>query len=772
MRFCAFIFLLCYSHLSLALGLSDIELKSYLGETLNAQIDINDVDSPPDISCFVAKDLSADGANRRFIIALKESNNLYQLLISSRSAITEPIIEIRISYDCEPNINREYVLLVDPPSSVNNTVAATKLAATTDSSNLQNSDSLAKSKKPTAKSTTAIEGDVSGGEGSASINDDASAASSQAFNNTTTAKTTDAPKKKRAKKQAIRNQSSSVDDRLSEAYIGKTPASDKADAAQFNTTIAAGDSAKPPSTKASDKPYLVISGGNTDGNSASLANTQSGLVLRLETQIDFNRVADAPLSATDTMDEVTVMANRLTHLEQQILSLQTRNAQLKAEAEKAKNAGFNLSDTQYKWLHHIAVVLGIIVLLALAEALRRKILRNRLKRDESIWFVDHNNNEASAVSDGVLIVADAKINPAKIESAIFNELDFGDTDAYANGQNPSANHNQQMIENDIESVLDHAEVFIAHGRPALAIQLLQNHLDELPTESPAIWIKLLSLLATESTELEYEATVTECNQFFNIKLPKFGQATEPDDSSIEDYPHIVGRLEGVWGSQYATGFLNDLIYNQQSQPREGFARNTFEELFFLKQIAEILQSARFSSAATSTYNHNKMQATIEKVETNNTLFTPVAPALADIEQANLAKNLTKPPVYEPHKTIADDHQMVVEFNEPELEESTLNIDDDALIDQLEPKAADIHTAATLPALEHDNFADAPVLSDTIDFSVKDDTQADEITFAEIDFSADELEREFKKNSDKDNANKKKADDANSIEFDWDLPKIE
>lgn len=808
MRFCAFIFLLCYSHLVLALGFSDIELKSYLGENLNAQIDINDADSALDVSCFVAKDFSEDGANRRFNLVLRESNGSYQLLITTRNAIIEPIIDLRVSYACDPNINREYVLLIDPPSSINNLSNISK-PVVIEPNNTKNAGASSNNKKNDIKSA----GNIADNSDNDVINSGANnTASSKQV--TSTAKPGDvvveAVKKKRAKKKLVRNKSSSVDDRLNEAYTGKTPlallsnSSDNAKSSMDKTSA----------SKNSDKPYLVISGGNADGNSASIDNTQIGLALRLETQIDFSRaVTETPMTAADAMDEVTVMANRLTHLEQQILSLQSKNTQLKAEAEKAKNQGFTLSESHYGWLYYIGVVLSIIALLALAEGLRRKILRHRLKRDESIWFVNHNDQDetGSATNDKLSADAKSRVNASNIEAMIFNEPSYGDEDP--NGTDASANSVGQNAENDSESVLDHAEVFIAHGRPTLAIQLLQNHLEELPTESPAIWLKLLSLLSTESTESEYDAAVSECNQFFNIKLPKFGEAAEPDESSIEDYPHIVVRLEGVWGSQYATGFLNDLIYNQQSQPREGFARNTFEELFFLKQIAEKLQPVRFAKEAANAYKPDMSQPIVEKLATNGAMFAAATLASIDEKDETHPDNFTtqidsepidlvNQPASESLELAADNQDVVVEFTESEASLETalgqanefsnavfLNIDDETLLDKGLPnthvdmlidieadtkptKKSKSLAIEALPIIEtefvDDSFDNAKHLVEEIDFSVTEEAPENNVSFEDAEFTETELEKALNKNSVEGKQKKKEIDD-NSIDFDWDLP---
>lgn len=366
------------------------------------------------------------------------------------------------------------------------------------------------------------------------------------------------------------------------------------------------------------KPYLVISGGQLSGGSP-YETAQAGLTLRLETEIDFARAEQNPpvITNEEAMDEVTVMANRLAHLEKQILSLQTINTQLKTKLVEAENDDFKLSAAQLTFLRYLLYALGIFVLLMIAALVRRELIKRKLERDEAIWFVD---NKEPSIADEPLIPA------SKVSEAIFNSTVLDEVDAVLRApQNFTSSVNQQPnlyaeAEQEADNVLDHAEVFIAHGRTNLAIQLLQNHLEEFPTESPNVWLRLLALLAGEDSEADYEQAVTECNQFFNIKLPKYADALLDDESSIEDYPHIVQRLEGVWGSQFAVSFLNDLIYNQQSQPREGFARNTFVELFFLRQIADILGKNFSADGATETYSATAVKPALQNVAMNETLF--------------------------------------------------------------------------------------------------------------------------------------------------------
>lgn len=595
MRFLAFL-LLGYANLSLALGIGEITLKSHLGEPLAASINVIDVEKLPDASCFSVKDNSDIPAFKKASALLKQNSNGYQLNISTHEVISEPIVDLQVSFHCEPNLNREYTLLLDPLSLVDS--SNSEISNHPSSSDHLTNDNVIKNVSQKSKATVTNEKII---DAEASVND---------------AYLT--PKPKAAKKKKLKkkiNAESDIDKKLAEAYTGKNLSTkdNAATQAEINKT----PNNKTNVTKAqrsASKSYLIISGGNVDSSAhGSLPN----LALRLETQIDFSRAEETtPLSATDALDEITVMANRLAHLEKQIVSLQNKNSQLLSDAEKAKEQAKNaslLSQQQLHWLRNIFIGLCILVLLAGGEWLRRRTMRQRLDREEAIWF-------------------DAKESKSPLdESSIFSMSEFDGSDDSllhdASFSNPSVNslnsaNSLTMTEyanDENENILENADVFIEHGRPALAIQLLQNHLSDFPSESPKIWLRLLSLIAAEGTEAEYDQTASECKHFFNIKMPSFAEANIKDDSSIEDFPHIIARLEGAWGSQYAVGFLNDLIYNQQSQPREGFGRGTFEELFFLKQVAEIL-SANISKEQTSFYTSTAVKPKLDNLAFNEVAF--------------------------------------------------------------------------------------------------------------------------------------------------------
>ncbi|PKO50362.1 MAG: hypothetical protein CVU27_08865, partial [Betaproteobacteria bacterium HGW-Betaproteobacteria-20] len=114
LRFFTFLLLIFYANSGFAFGLGEIALKSHLGEKLFARVNVTDVDTQPESNCFTVTDESDVPAFKKANITLKPGNADYQLTITTNDVVTEPIVNLRVSFHCESNINREYVLLLDP----------------------------------------------------------------------------------------------------------------------------------------------------------------------------------------------------------------------------------------------------------------------------------------------------------------------------------------------------------------------------------------------------------------------------------------------------------------------------------------------------------------------------------------------------------------------------------------------------------------------------------------------------------------------------------
>lgn len=578
--------MLAYCNLSLALAINDVAITSSLGEPLIAQIHITDVEKSPDADCFSVTDSSTYPAFTNAALTIKPHTDGYQLMIKSRQAITEPILNLRVAYHCDLNINRDYVVLLDPPLQ-NNVETSTNNST----------------HNPNRAASPASRADI-----------DSNAASTRHAANTTVSKKKAAPK-------AIKTYS--IDEKLTAIYTGRPQAT-------ANTN-------NPEVPIVKSKPYLSISGGSSSlGEALTLPNPS----LRLETQIDLSRAEESlPLSATDVMDEITAMDNRLTLLRTQIISLQDKNEKLKNDAENAKK---QLEDSKTT-LRIAAGLIALLALLVFAVWLRRKLIHERLTKIENNWL---NSSDLTNTPDqfAAPITNSGDKHPADTKNSNFNDA-FDENAPYDitsgfNAQPAYATLATSINSNAKEDILESADVLTEYGRYGLAIHLLQDYLADHPSESPKVWLKLLSLIAAHGTEAEYAKAVTDCKNYYHIHMPNFAEARKTGSATIEDFPYITRELEMAWGTASAVTLLNDLIYNRASQPEDGFEPEIFEQLFMLKQIAENL-----NADSASAISQTAASFTSEPVnEVDETSSDELATSIDDAPPQNLPTPETFPAI--------------------------------------------------------------------------------------------------------------------------------
>jgi hypothetical protein len=319
---------------------------------------------------------------------------------------------------------------------------------------------------------------------------------------------------------------------------------------------------------------LSISGGTYGGLPAY------AMRLHMDRQLMMRPNAADPVPAGDAevLDELTAMNNRLKHLTTQISQLQQNNLRL-AEENAAKTKALAHNQNQLSQFRQFGIGLGALLLLlsgqlALGWWRRRKahlavLDRITLQKQEEIS------------SDDDLFASEEPRQPIDIadENSAFKPDDFGldpeNTDPFV------------VEESDQEmSVLEHADVFLSHGRAELAIQMLQSHLLEHPKQSVTLWLFLLDLLAKQNLHALYEQTAQECKDHFNVNIPGFDAKPAATAHSLEAYPHLSSGLQAVWGTPAAITFLDDLIYNNRLEPRAGFDKQLIEELLALKSVAQ------------------------------------------------------------------------------------------------------------------------------------------------------------------------------------------
>jgi hypothetical protein len=514
---------------ALALGLGNIEVKSQLGQPLRASIKIHGASELKDSTCFrVVNDSSAE--NQLNSANFKLSNvvdDVAILTVTTKQIIHEPITNLSIMAECDANVRRDYVLLLDPP-----------LVAEAENTTVEDS--------ATIEEIAAVE----------------SAIASKA--QPKSAKTPAVPKKNASEKRQKNIKKSNENIVLTAGYN-----------IEKSTEIATNNSKN--NVEKENQPRLSISGGyasNIDLNSTKL---------RLDTQLHFTpETAPQPLSSDiELQDEATVMSHRLAHLEKQLHSLAQANLKLKTENQVKTQQLAQAKTSKLDWLGYILGGGLLLSSISIADKWLRRRQIQQLQNAQLAWSTKSeaaNNLDEFETNDNFFEAKPSANSAPQINQIVDNANDSVASKAEVmpfTVEEFNADHN----------VLDHADVFLSHGRTSLAIQLLQNHLLDHPKQSVTIWLFLLDLIAKENMQAAYEQTALECKEHFNIRIAAFSNDEASEKKSFEDFPRLNDALQEIWGTPAAVVFLDDLIYNSRLETRVGFEKSVLEELLLLKNIA-------------------------------------------------------------------------------------------------------------------------------------------------------------------------------------------
>jgi hypothetical protein len=551
-----------------ALGLGNVEVSSHLGQPLRASIKVQGAGALKNVDCFsVINDGVAENqlSNANFKLS-KVVDDVAILTVTTSQVLNEPIMNLSIAAECDANMRRDYVLLLDPP-------------LTTD---IENSVEVAINNNPvnnTRNNAALIETDNT---------NQTEAASVVATKTPQTVKVTKANKKS---KKSSASTAAIKDIVLTAGYTDVKPTE--------TVRIEPKNEALKEALKES-KPRLSISGGTL---SASPSNSPQ---LRMDMQLQFTpENAPMPLQNAlagdiESAEEMIVMNNRMAHLKSQIDKLALTNQTLKTE-NQLKTQQLEATHTDKSKLDWLGYILGGALLFSSFGIANKWRLRRQEKLFEDTQFASATEH-LSPLDD--LSTNDSFFDFDKDQA--FNQ-DIEDTTQHFDTQHsddevadtdnlfvpttlelPAAFSVEEF--NDDHNILDHADVFLSHGRTSLAIQLLQNHLIEHPKQSVTIWLFLLDLMAKDNMQAMYEQTALECKEYFNIRIAAFSNDEASEKKSFEDFPRLVAGLDQVWGTPAAQVYLDDLIYNSRLETRIGFEKTVLEELLLLKSIANDIVS--------------------------------------------------------------------------------------------------------------------------------------------------------------------------------------
>ena len=501
-----------------ALGLGDLSVHSHLGQPLHATVKLLSAPAtlPADCLSLRASDSGlAAPAQARLRIERSGANSL--LHITTPKAVNDPIAQFVLASDCEGRLQREYVVLLDPPS----VIAPAAIAPV-------------KVIEPQAESVSAP------------------------------ASVSPAP-------AATPPRPATVTEPAEPAAVNNSPAATAKQSRPAPRKLVAQAAA----------PRLVISGKDFLPKAGSLpAGLEKGTPQPEPSGIPANE-----LSAAELSDENTALNRKLAYLEAQLAGLHKRNEELEAQRAAARAPAPTpelMSPQPPQWPLYL---LGL-VLFASGGLLASWMLRQRTHPSGEMDVAERGaqrNRARPAHADTVLGAPLPQSGTMQMNASLHSIRPK--TSAQDIDEIPLTALSEGTVVK--EEILDQAEVFVAHGHANLAIQMLQQHLREAPTESPVPWLLLLDLLRREGNEAGYAAASQECKRHLNINLAAYPLSQDLQDShGLENYPHTLEMLSQVWDAPGIDAVFDDLIYDQRGGTRLGFETGAYRDILLLRDIAQ------------------------------------------------------------------------------------------------------------------------------------------------------------------------------------------
>jgi hypothetical protein len=107
---------LCYAGSAAAIGLGDIGVRSHLGQPLDVSVAI--LGAPPKLppDCFsLAASNGSIAPPQHAQLSIRQSGGRTVLTIRTPRPINDPIVQFVLAVDCDARLQRDYVVLLDPP---------------------------------------------------------------------------------------------------------------------------------------------------------------------------------------------------------------------------------------------------------------------------------------------------------------------------------------------------------------------------------------------------------------------------------------------------------------------------------------------------------------------------------------------------------------------------------------------------------------------------------------------------------------------------------
>ena len=172
---------------------------------------------------------------------------------------------------------------------------------------------------------------------------------------------------------------------------------------------------------------------------------------------------------------------------------------------------------------------------------------------------------------------------------------------------------------EISDITQEAEFWMSVNDPQRAIEILVDQENVVRPDSPVPWLYLLDLYRLVKDKSKYDNLKNRFIVFFNAHIPEFDEKLVDVDVGVlqlENYPHLIERICRTWGGGEIIPILESLLVDDRAGQRTGFELPVYRDILLLISIANELEKMRAIDGSTSNLRSGiqEEQTTPENIE--------------------------------------------------------------------------------------------------------------------------------------------------------------
>jgi len=141
---------------------------------------------------------------------------------------------------------------------------------------------------------------------------------------------------------------------------------------------------------------------------------------------------------------------------------------------------------------------------------------------------------------------------------------------------------------ELSQVTEEARVYVELGHHDRAIEVLREHIRQLPRSMPAAWLMLLDLYRATDHRQEFRKLAEDFHLYFNVQTPSWDgfASDDPGSDGLTVFPHIVRQVTDLWRKPECRIYLERLLYDNREGRRTGFPLATYSDILMLLQVLD------------------------------------------------------------------------------------------------------------------------------------------------------------------------------------------